>query len=441
MNVDIWLTRGNQTALLQKQTDTLTFSEAKASYPTIQIAGEKTYQSMDGFGFALTGGSAHLINRLDPTARDALLRELFSTEEEAIGISYLRISMGASDLSTHSFSYDDLPQGQIDPELERFNLDAGDVEVIPVLRQILAINPGITIMATPWSAPPWMKTNQSFIGGELKPEYYPVYARYFVRYLEAMRECGITVHALSPQNEPLNLKNEPSMVMPAEDQATFIKNHLGPALQAAGLQVEIFCWDHNCDVIDYPLTVLADDAARQYISGVAWHLYGGEIEALSAVQALYPDKKMVFTEQWVGRDGHFDGDLNWHARHVLIGATRNWSRLVLEWNLASDPDCGPHTAGGEPNCVGALTVDDAVTRNVAYYIVAHAAKFVPPGSMRIESTFLNSLPNVAFKRPDGGTVLIVLNDGAENLAFNIEYNEKWVSTSLDSGALATYIWR
>ena len=183
---------------------------------------------MDGFGFTLTGGSAYLLNRLPPVARDDLLKELFSTQGEALGISYLRLSIGASDLSAEPFSYDDMPVGQTDPELDYFNILAGDLEVIPILRQILAINPNIGIMGSPWSAPPWMKTNSGFVGGSLKNEYYGVYANYLVKYIQAMNEYGIHIHAITPQNEPLNHKNEPSMVMEAYEQADFITNHLVP---------------------------------------------------------------------------------------------------------------------------------------------------------------------------------------------------------------------
>ena len=436
-----WLTNPDQSALFQRQPEPHEPGHAAQDYPVIAVGAGQRYQAMEGFGFALTGGSAYLISRLPLAEKADLLKELFSPEGTGIGISYLRLSLGASDLSDGCFSYDDLPPGEEDWGLARFDLFAGDVEVIPLLKEILAINPGLKIIASPWSAPAWMKTNKQWVGGTLRPECYPVYAQYFIQYIQGMNGHGIPIHAITTQNEPLNEKNEPSMVMASADQAAFIKGHLGPALNEAGLAgVEVFCWDHNCDRPDYPLAVLDDPEARQFIAGVAWHLYGGDISALSAVQAAHPDKKMVFTEQWVGRDGQFAGDLNWHMKNVLVGACRNWSRMVLEWNLASDPDCGPHTPGGEPNCVGALTIGPGIRRNVAYYVIAHAAKFVRPGSARIFSSPADFFPNVAFKTPDNAIVLIVLNEGQERREFTIRYAGRVTGAMLDGGSVATYVW-
>lgn len=440
--VEVWLTTADQQALFDRQASLLGFNHNTDDLPVIAINTEDSYQPIEGFGFSLTGGSAMLIAALPKSERLALLRELFLPEGDGIGVSCLRLSIGASDLSERCFSYDDMPDGQTDLELVQFDLNAGDTEVIPLLQGILALNPSLKIIATAWSAPRWMKTNQAFIGGKLKPEYYAVYAAYLVKYLQAMRERGIVIHAITPQNEPLNQKNEPSMVMEAPEQAEFIKGHLGPALRDAGLaDVELFCWDHNCDVPEYPLAVFADADARQYLSGSAWHLYGGDISVLSEVHQAYPDMKLYFTEQWVGSDGEFGGDLMWHARHVLIGSLRNWSRAVLEWNLASDPFCGPHTPGGEARCVGALTIDgDQITRNVAYYVISHATKFVGPGSVRIHSSDPSDLPNVAFLTPAGSIVLIVLNETAAPQAFAIQYQGKNAVVEIPARAVASYVW-
>jgi len=438
----VWLTTADQTLLLQRQADGLCFADNTNDFPVITVDAGQKYQVMEGFGFSLTGGSAMLISRLPDPDRNALFRELFLPDGDGIGVSFLRLSIGASDLSECCFTYNDRPDGQPDPELVHFDIEAGDLEVISLLQEILAINPEIRIMATAWSAPTWMKSNQSFVGGKLRPDCYAVYAAYLVKYLKAMRDRGITVHAITPQNEPLNQKNEPSMIMEASEQVEFIKNHLGPALQAAGLaDVELFCWDHNCDVPEYPLEVFADAEARRYLTGSAWHLYGGDISVLSEVHQLYPEMKLYFTEQWVGSDGQFGGDLMWHVKNVLIGSLRNWSRTVLEWNLASDPFCCPHTPGGEARCVGALTLGEEVTRNVAYYVIAHAAKFVRPGSVRIYSDQQASLSNVAFVTPEGYIVLIALNNGAESRSFSIRFQGKNAVATMPASAVATYVWR
>lgn len=437
----VWLTSADQNFLLERQPAAPCFGRSMPDLPSISVDATRRYQVMEGFGFSLTGGSAMLISRLPADTRQALLGELFLTNGDGIGVSFLRLSIGASDLSERSFSYDDMPDGDSDFDLAYFDIEAGDIEVIPLLQDILKFNPSLKIIATPWSAPRWMKTNRAFVGGRLKAECYPVYADYLVKYLLAMRERGIVIHAITPQNEPQNFKNDPSMVMEALEQADFIKNHLGPALTEAGLNdVEVFCWDHNCDAPEYPLAVFADAEARRYLSGSAWHLYGGDISVLSEIHKAYPDLKLYFTEQWVGSDGQFGGDLIWHSKNVLIGAARNWSQVVLEWNLASDPFCQPHTLGGESRCVGALTLDgDQVTRNVAYYIIAHAAKWVSPGSVRIHSDAA-VLPNVAFLTPEGLAVLIVLNDGAEAQSFNIRFADQSAITTLPANTVATYVW-
>jgi len=440
-DMEMWLTKADQSVLLQKQTATLSFGFTANSYANIDVDSTITYQTINGFGYTLTGGSAYLINRMNTSEKQALLNELFGSVANNISVSYLRVSIGASDLNASVFSYDDMPAGQTDPTLANFSLSQDTVDLIPVLKQILAINPGIKIMGSPWSPPVWMKDNGSSIGGNLQPQYYSVYAQYFVKYIQAMMAKGIIIDAITPQNEPQHGGNNPSMVMSAAQQADFIKNHLGPAFQAAGIPAKIIIWDHNCDNAGYPVSILSDAAAKAFIDGSAFHLYAGDISALSSVHSLFPDKNLYFTEQWTGANGSFDGDLKWHLKNVIIGSVRNWSRIALEWNLANDPSYGPHTPGGCTECKGAVTISGSnFSRNVSYYIIGHASKFVPPGSVRIESNIPANLPNAAFKTPAGKKVLIVLNENATTQAFNVKYKGKWVFTSLAAGAVATYVW-
>ncbi|GAA3923990.1 glucosylceramidase [Chitinophaga oryziterrae] len=439
-DVAFWLTNPDKSALLKKQTVSLIFKDTVNIYPTIKVDETKTFQSMDGFGYTLTGGSASLINSLAPAVQDALLKELFQADSTFIGVSYLRISIGASDLSATTFTYDDIPSGQTDTTLQQFSIEKEKTDLIPILKKIIALAPDIKILGSPWSAPVWMKTGGSFIGGSLKPEYYAAYAQYFVKYIQAMKAEGITIDAITPQNEPLHGGNNPSMVMQAAEQAAFIKNNLGPAFKTAGIGTKIIAYDHNADRPDYPAAVLGDAAAYPFVDGSAFHLYGGDISALTQVHNAFPDKNVYFTEQWVGGPGEFASDLKWHVSTLIIGATRNWSRNVLEWNLAADPAYKPHTDGGCSTCLGALTITGAVSRNVSYYIIAHAAKFVRPGSVRIGSEFTSQLENVAFKTPDGKRVLIVLNSAAAPQTFNIQSNGKIVTTTLNNGAVGTYIW-
>lgn len=418
----------------------MSFGTASNGFPFIDVDSATAYQTIDGFGYTLTSGSAEVINRLSAGAKTDLLNELFGNGANAIGVSYLRISIGASDLSSSVYSYDDVPAGQTDTGLVQFTLDPDKTELIPLLKQILAINPAIKILATPWSPPVWMKDNGNSIGGSLKPEYYGVYAKYFVKYIQQMKTEGITIDAITPQNEPLHPGNNPSLLMQAVDQAAFIKSHLGPAFQAANITTKIIVYDHNCDQPGYPLAILNDAAAKAFVDGSAFHLYNGNIDALSAVHNAHPDKHVYFTEQYTASNGNFDGDFRWHLKNLIIGAPRNWSRNVLEWNLANDASFGPHTPGGCTTCKGALTIGTTVTRNVAYYIIAQASKFVPPGSVRISSTITGNMHNVAYKTPAGKKVMIVLNDGTQAGSFNIRYKGKWTPAFLPAGAAATYIW-
>ncbi|MDB5086521.1 MAG: glucosylceramidase [Mucilaginibacter sp.] len=438
--VQFWLTDPSDSTLF-KQKAAIEFGNIADQAQIITIDKSQAYQSIDGFGYALTGGSAMLINKMSAGSRVKLLNELFTTNGSSIGVSYLRISVGSSDLDDHVFSYDDLPAGETDPELKKFSLATDETNLIPVLKQILAINPKIKILVSPWSPPAWMKTNGETHGGHLKPEYYKTYAQYFIKYINGMRARGITIDALTIQNEPLNPKNNPSMVMEAPEQADFIANNLGPALAAAKLKTKIILYDHNADRPDYPISILDNKNAAKYVDGSAFHLYGGKIDALSTVHDSHPDKNLYFTEQWVGSPGKLKAEINFHIKEIIIGATRNWSRNVIEWNLASDQNQEPHTPGGCTRCLGAVTVTgDSIVRNPAYYIIAHAAKFVRPGSKRIASNLPANLPNVAFINPDGKIVLIVYNDDKTPQTFNIKYGEKAITSSLNPGAVATYNW-
>jgi glucosylceramidase len=440
--VDFWLTKGDKTVLLQKQKAVLSFGTSYNVYPNIEIDDNQVFQTVDGFGFTLTGGSAEVINLLNASKKQELLQELFGFSPTSISISYLRISIGASDLNSLPFTYDDLVNGQTDVDLTHFSLDPDRKNVIALLKEILAINPRIKIMAAPWSAPVWMKDNNSFVGGRLKKQYYGVYANYFVKYIQEMKEQGIVIDAITPQNEPLNGGNNPSMEMSALEQADFIKNNLGPAFRSANSKTKIITYDHNCDEIQYPITILNDPGAYSFVNGSAFHLYAGDISALSTVHNRFPNKAVYFTEQWTSSEGSFGGDLKWHLKNVVIGSMRNWSKITLEWNLANNDSFGPHTLGGCSSCKGALTItsSDSFSRNVGYYIIAHVSKFVPEGSVRIASNLIGNLNNVAFKTPLGKIILIVENDGTTAELFNIKQNEKWITTSLEAGSVGTYVW-
>jgi glucosylceramidase len=435
-----WLTTADRSALLAEQKDALPFSSPANSAPTIDVNDMQQYQSMDGFGFALTGGSAQLLMRMDPGPRAALLKDLFDPAGTAV--SYIRITIGASDMNERVYSYDDLGKGETDVDLARFTLGPDRADVIPVLKQILAINPAIKILGSPWSAPAWMKTNDRVKGGHLKPEYYGAYAAYFVKYIQQMKAEGIPITAVTVQNEPLNPKNTPSMAMFAEEQDTFIAKHLGPAFQSAGITTRILLYDHNPDVLSYALSILKDPAASKYVDGTAFHLYGGTASAMTEVHTAYPNKNLYMTEQSISSGPNEPLPIAAAISDVVIAATRNWSRNVLLWNLAADPNNGPHTNdGGCTGCQGAITLDGShATRNVAYYAIAHFSQFVPPGSVRVGATELEQLASVAFLTPGGKIVLVVSNTANFPRTFNVKYHGRWFTTTLPEESAGTYVW-
>ncbi len=466
--IESWISTPDRGMLFAKEADNVAFTERTNRGTSIIIDERQEFQEIDGFGFAITGGSAELLMKMSAKARTELLNEVFGTRGNGIGVSYLRLTIGSSDLNSFTFSYNDLPPGETDPQLKKFNLSQDLKDVVPVMQEILAFNPDIKILASPWSAPVWMKTNGNIRGGQLKKEWYPAYALYFVKYIEAMKARGIKIDAVTVQNEPLNSKNTPSMFWFENEHGEFIRDHLGPALANAGLKTKIILFDHNLDRPDYPLSMLNDPGIAKYVDGTGFHHYAGDFEAMSVVHTARPDKNLYFTEQMVvERPGSEDIAIAAQVKRLLINTTRNWSRNVILWNLAADPLNDPHTDnGGCSMCQGALTLNgNEATRNLAWYTIAHASKFVRPGSVRIQSTnrgdatvsmfedeqrpgvfrafVVNNtdiLPNVAFKTPDGKIVLIVVNDTFATSSFRIQFRGMSASLRLGPGAVGTYVW-
>ncbi len=430
--VNSWVTNANQSALLQQQT---AVNFAPGTGPTISVNDATTYQSIDGYGFTLTEGSAEAISALNVTQQDNLLNEFFNTST-GMGVSVLRISIGASDLSSSSYSYND---GGVDVNQNNFSLSGPDLTyLVPLIKRILLINPNIKVLATPWSAPRWMKTNNAWVGGSLNTTYYASYATYFVKYINAMNAQGINIWAVTPQNEPENPYNEPSMLMNATEATTFINNNLGPAFQSAGFTTKIIAFDHNCDNTAYPTQVLNGST---YADGAAFHLYAGNISAMTAVHNN-TNKNVYFTEQFTSSNGSFAGDFPWHMQNVMIGSMNNWGKTALEWNLATNATYGPKTPGGCTECLGAVTINNSTgySRNVSYYIVAQLSKFVKTGAVRIASSTSNgSLQNVAFKNPDGSIVLVVFNSGG-NQTFTVGIGANTFSYTLTGSSAVSFVW-
>ncbi|WP_428232088.1 RICIN domain-containing protein [Flavobacterium sp.] len=406
-----WITSGDQTKLLQQQA-TVSFGTNSGTNPsTVTINAGTTYQTMDGFGYTLTEGSCEVISGMAATQQNQLLNDLYHPVT-GLNASVVRISIGASDLSSSSYSYNETSG---DVNMNNFSLNGPDLTyLIPIIKKIQLINPNIKILATPWSAPRWMKTNNSWVGGSLQTQYYAAYARYFVKYFAAMQAQGISIWGITPQNEPENPNNEPSMLMNSTEQKNFINQQLGPQMATAGYgNVKIIAFDHNCDNTAYPIDVLNNSS---YVDGAAFHLYLGNISAMSTVRNA-TNKNVYFTEQYTGSGGSFSGDFGWHMQNVVIGSTNNWAKTVLEWNAANNSGLGPRTPGGCSTCLGAITVNNSTsyTKNVAYYIIGQISKFVKPGALRISSSSTNgSIVSAGFKNPDGSIALVVYNSGSAN---------------------------
>jgi glucosylceramidase len=408
---------------------------------TVYINEGIQYQTIEGFGYTLTGGSALLLNQLPKQNRIQILKEIFGHSLNGLNVNYLRISIGASDLDATVFSYDDLKEGEVDPDLMKMSIAPDQANLIPILKEIQAIQPGLKIMASPWSPPVWMKDNGKSKGGHLLPQYYATYAQYFVKYIQLMRAEGLTINAVTIQNEPEHGGNNPSMLMTSVEQNEFIKNHLGPAFKKAGITTEIVIWDHNADHPNYPIEILNDAITKSFISAAAFHLYLGHESALSKVHEAHPNRKIYFTEQWTGAKGNFAGDFMWHMQHIVIGTMSNWSSLVLEWNLANDPNFGPHTPGGCTECLGALTIAGTeIKRNVSYYIIGQVAPYILPGSIRLQTNSTNALiHSIAFKRPDGKIALVALNTGKESV-YTIDFEQKKYNFTLPEKSASTIVW-
>jgi glucosylceramidase len=446
--VGVWVTTGDRARLLAADAPlALEPAPAAPEGTTIAVDPSVAYQEMVGFGAAFTDASTWLIERrLGPRGRRRLLTELFHPTQ-GIGLSFMRMTMGSSDFSRSHWSYDDVPAGQTDPGLAHFTIERDREAMLPVIRRARELNPALRVMASPWSAPGWMKTSGSMIRGSLLPGAYDPFARYFLRFLQAYRAEGVEIWGISVQNEPhFEPDTYPGMRIESPERAAFLAGHLGPLLEASGFGgVRVLEWDHNWDQPFAPLEVLADPAAARYVDGVAWHCYQGDPGVQSTVRDAHPDRQVFVTECSGGEwEPDFADNLRWFTSTLVIGATRNWASGVLLWNLALDPGHGPFT-GGCGNCRGVVTIDPAtgrVTRNVEFYVLGHASRFVLPGAHRIASSGpVDGVENVAFRNPDGALVVVALNGATEARAFAVSDGARRFHYTLPAGAVATFRWR
>ncbi len=442
--VQAWLTTSNGSSQLTPQPN-LTFGPNTGNSSTITVNESQTFQQMIGFGAAVTDSSAWLIyNKMSSSQRATLMQQLFDPNQ-GIGISFVRIPMGSSDFSINGpYSYDDLPAGQSDPNLNSFSINHDKAYILPVLQQARSLNPNLTFMANPWSPPAWMKTNGSMLGtangvtGTLNSADYGPLAQYFVKFIQAYQAQGIPILAVTPENEPEYAPSSYSgMSWPASGESAFIKNNLSPALKAAGLSTGILGWDHNWGDPTYPTALLNDPTTRSDLTGIAWHCYGGSPTEMTTLYNTDPAVGAYETECATGA-----AVTPISTPDLLMQSAQNYAKTVELWNLALDPNHGPHS-GGCPDCLGVVTIDQNtgnVTYSNDYYQVGQYSKFVVPGAYHIASNTLGSLADVAFKNPDGSKVVVAHNDGSSSSSFQVLWANQGFNYTLPAGATVTFKW-
>ena len=418
----------------------------------VERSGE-SFQEVDGFGLAITQASCYNLLLMPAEDRTAFLTELFS-REEGLGSSLIRVCIGGSDFSMDEFTWCD------EPGMENFAVHPLDQEwLFPILDEIFRINPAVKIIGSPWSCPRWMKMSESgghydaWTGGRLNPEHYQDYAEYFVRWIQEMEKRGYPIYAVTLQNEPLNRGNSMSLYMSWEDQRDFIKQAVGPAFRAAGIKTKILLFDHNYNYDDiasqkdYPLHILEDAEAAQFVAGSAWHNYGGNVSTLDKIHSAFPDKDIYFTEASIGTWNYsFDGCLINDFRDIFLGTLSRYGKGVTLWNLMLDSDRKPYRPGGCSTCFGAVTLSvkdhKTITRNSHYYNVAHCSKVLRPGAVRLGTKGYESsgLMYQWYRNPDGSQALLLLNEGSSEAMVNFISDKYSLACKVPAKAIQSIRW-
>lgn len=432
----------------------------------LQLDATKTYQTMDGFGFALTYSTCYNLLKMSAADRAAFLKKTYGTTD-GYGVSYARVSLGCNDFSSTEYSLCDEkgPDGDL---LRHFALHADETNyVIPIIKEILAINPNLKIIASPWTCPKWMKVDDittkkahdAWTDGHLNPDYYATYADYFVRFVKAMQAEGINIYAVTPQNEPLNHGNCASLYMPWEEEAPFVKA-LAAAFRKSGLKTKIYVFDHNYnydnvpDQQDYPIKVynaLGDSyEGSELVVGAAYHDYGGSNTELDDIYKKAPDKELIFSESSIGvwNDGHdLSKRLMADMKNIMLGTVNRHCKAVLVWNLMLDDKRGPNLDGGCQTCYGAVDISNdytTISRNSHYYIIAEASAAVATGAKRIGTSRnpkLAGISHAEFLNPDGTYAVVLLNEGAQDQTLTVSDGEQYFKLTIPASSVVSCKWK
>jgi glucosylceramidase len=423
---------------------------------TLTVNPVHSFQQIDGFGVAITGSTCYNLLKMSETDRKKLLEETFNPKS-GMGFSYIRISLGCSDFSLDEYTYCDKPG------IENFAIHDLDKQYLfPVLKEILAINPKIKILASPWTCPRWMKVNNlidlqpfnSWTSGQLNPQYYQDYAEYFVRYILEMKRNGFNIDAVTIQNEPLNRRNSVSLYMTWQEQAAFIKNALAPKFKENNIATKIVVFDHNFnydnipDQQSYPAKIYADPEAAKYVDGAAYHAYGGDKEEMTKIHEVFPDKNLYFTEMSIGSWNYsFDGDLMWSMREIGIGSLNNFSKNVIVWNFMLDENGAPNRPGGCNTCYGAIEIKSSdyktLDKKSHYYLISHLSKVIYPGAVRIEVIPDKRVEGVYFtaaKNQDGSEGIVLQNDTDTQKVISIREGNQFFQCTLPEKSIVSCKW-
>ncbi|HXO09890.1 MAG TPA: glycoside hydrolase family 30 beta sandwich domain-containing protein [Solirubrobacteraceae bacterium] len=449
------LTTANMSQALARQ-PALAFSPRRpGGVPVINVDDATSYQRFSGVGAGMTDSSAWLIHDgLSSTSASAVLAALFGSD--GIRLHFLRVPIGASDFTATEtpYSYDDLPAGGSDPKLAHFSIAHDDAYILPTLRQVMSLDPDEFVLASPWSPPAWMKTNDSLANrkgtGRFRDGARAALAGYIVRFLRAYRGQGVRVKAVTPQNEPDNWTAYPGMELSPAEEARFVRVNLAPALRRAGLPTEIYGGDVGWRSISYAKSIARSGAVRD-LAGIATHCYFGAPTSIAALHAEDPALDEIMSECSTGITPY-------STTEVEISSLRNWASVVAMWNVALNQLGGPVQPPnvGCGGCTGIFTINPfthSATATIDYYELGQVSKFVAPGAVRIASNHFVSyrypprqvvtsgLDDVAFRNPNGSDVLVAYDNSPRPTAFAIRSHGRYLSYRLAPGSTATFIWQ